>query len=159
MINRIIYIKKKKYKLEEDDKGNKIKREETGQDIANRIISYLEMFMENNSSSKDLDKFVNFSKEQELNEINKDIDEYRDKLIKKIEDEDFDYVKEMIMRRKCMYSISHKPEKIYDSDYPQILRITKSDFDKLMNYNSGLIDDGKILGMIVEIINDKKGND
>ena len=135
-----------------DEFGNEKLVEETGQDIINRVISYVENFVSRNKTQEKLEEFINFTREEELEFIDNEINNFRENMYNKKFDDNFDYIKYNILKSKNMYALNYRPDILYDgADYPKFLQLEQELFDKIMKYNPNVLDDGKILGMEVRI--------
>lgn len=152
MQNGTIYVKIMPPKQVKDEFGNKKLIEETGQDIINRVISYVENFVSRNKTQEKLDDFIYYTREEELKFIDNEINDFREKMYNKKFDDDFDYIKYNILKSKNMYALNYRPDVLYEgADYPEFLQLEQELFDKIMKYNPNVLDDGKILGMKVQI--------
>lgn len=147
-----IYVKIMPPKQVKDEFGNEKLVEETGQDIINRVISYVENFVSRNKTQEKLDNLIHYTREEELKFIDNEINDFREKMYNKKFDDDFDYVKYNILKSKNMYALNYRPDILYEgADYPEFLQLEQELFDKIMKYNPNVLDDGKILGMKVRI--------
>ena len=147
-----IYVKIMPPKQVKDEFGNEKLVEETGQDIINRVISYVENFVSRNKTQEKLDDVIHYTREEELKFIDNEINDFREKMYNKKFDDDFDYVKYNILKSKNMYALNYRPDILYEgADYPEFLQLEQELFDKIMKYNPNVLDDGKILGMKVQI--------
>ena len=153
MQNGTIYVKIMPPKQVRDEFGNEKLVEETGQDIINRVISYVENFVSRNKTQEKLDDFIHYTREEELKFIDNEINDFREKMYNKKFDDDFDYIKYNILKSKNMYALNYRPDILYEgADYPKFLQLEQELFDKIMKYNPNVLDDGKILGMEVRIV-------
>ena len=152
MQNGTIYVKIMPPKQVKDEFGNKKLIEETGQDIINRVISYVENFVSRNKTQEKLDDLIHYTREEELKFIDNEINDFREKMYNKKFDDDFDYIKYNILKSKNMYALNYRPDILYEgADYPEFLQLEQELFDKIMKYNPNVLDDGKILGMKVQL--------
>lgn len=147
-----IYVKKMPPKEVKGKKGRTKFVEENGQDVLNRIISYVESFICKNRTKESLEEYIGITREEELEEINNDLTNFYNGLMNKHYDKTFDTKKHAIMRSKHMFAINYRPEQVYDgADYPSTIQIPQDLYDKIIETNENAIDNGCILGMQVVV--------
>lgn len=116
-----------------DKKGDK------GKNIVDRILIYLEMFVQKNNDIKELDRILNV----------KDEDEKFDKEDRK------KYVimngYDMLNNKKELSLIRESENNFERTNYPLFVQMSQENYDLLKDYNSGLIKNNEILGMQISI--------
>lgn len=128
----------------------------SGKDIANRIIVSLEHFVHRGNTNKMLDTILNVTDDEELTLINYELNEYFKTVEAKKPNLDFDYKKYKALRINNMYPFGFKDDNRIDIDYfdyPANLVISKKDYKKLVEFNPDIVENDKILDMKVIKVN------